>query len=78
VGLLADVHAHSKEVNRCRIVVIREKLPPDEAAELDTVVMDKTIPCAWIIKALNARGLRLSDKPLGRHRARACSCFRED
>ena len=78
MGLLADVDSYARGVNRCRVAIIREKLTPDEAAELDTVVMDKTRAYTWIIKALNARGLVISEKPIGRHRAKACSCFRED
>lgn len=77
MGLLAEVRAQAAQVNVCRVVLIRAELPKEDQDDFDTLVMDKSIPMAHIVKALRGRSLRLSDKPLGRHRARECTCFPE-
>lgn len=76
MGLLGEVKAQGAKVNICRVAAIRNELNKADQDEFDQVVMDQSIPMRWIVKALLARGLHLSDKPLGRHRARECNCFR--
>lgn len=77
MSLLAEVQAQAAKVNVCRVAKIREELPEGDREDFDRLVMDQAFAYSWIIKALRGRGLHLSDKPLGRHRAKECTCFRE-
>lgn len=52
----------------------RLTLPAEDAADLDAVLADATIPASAIAKALQARGVPIKQQTVTRHRQRDCSC----
>lgn len=55
---------------RCRTCVLLEQLDPTEAAEIATVMADKTVPTEPIARAMNNRGLDISGNAVRKHRLR--------
>jgi hypothetical protein len=50
--------------------------PKDRDILLAAVDNVKDWPVKTLSKALNERGLQISDSPLYNHRAKTCACFR--
>lgn len=61
----------------CKVASISESLSDaDKKILMDAVADSATWPIKTLRKALNARGLEISDTPLTNHRAKSCACFR--
>jgi hypothetical protein len=61
----------------CKVGVIANTLEAkDRVILLAAVDNAKEWPVKTLSKALNERGLQISDSPLYNHRAKTCACFR--
>jgi hypothetical protein len=62
----------------CSVGALLDRLPPDEAAALEQMMG----PLGWsgsrIYEALVAEGHEVGRQTIGRHRSRACRCFRSE
>lgn len=68
-----EVHAAARPPGpRCSFA--RLDLPPADAADLELVLADATIPASAIAKALQARAIPIKQQTVTRHRQRDCSC----
>lgn len=59
----------------CKVAVILETLDKKDQDILNNAVFSPEWPIKSLSRALNERGIQLSDTPLTNHRAKACACF---
>jgi hypothetical protein len=61
----------------CKVAIIAQSLSDaDKKILLDAIADSATWPIKTLRKALQAKGLEISDTPLTNHRAQSCVCFR--
>jgi hypothetical protein len=60
----------------CSVGRVLDELPPDEAAALEQMMGPLGWSAARIYEALAAEGHEVGRQTIGRHRSRACRCFR--
>ncbi len=65
-----------KNIGSCKVASVSNTL----SAEDKKIFLESIDNPAWGVKtlsrALSERGLQISDTPLGRHRQKACACYR--
>lgn len=67
-----------RNAGSCKVATIGATLSDADRQILLTAVADKdNWPVKTLAKALNERGLLISDSPLTNHRAQTCVCFRQ-
>jgi hypothetical protein len=59
---------------QCGVAATLAILPPEDAADLEKAVGNKSIPATAIHRALRKRGIQVSDQSIGRHRRQGCQC----
>ncbi len=60
----------------CSIGALLDRLPDDEAAALNRMLHELGWPASRIYDALAAEGHEVGRQTIGRHRSRACRCFK--
>jgi hypothetical protein len=75
--MLEDLKPISDDKPGCRVAVVAGTLSDKDAEILFAAIADKgTWPIKTLRKALQAKGLEISDTPLTSHRAQTCICYR--
>lgn len=75
--MLEDLTPPSKHKGTCRVAAVVETLSDKDSEILFAAIADKeNWPIKTLSKALQAKGLRISDTPLTSHRAQTCVCYR--
>lgn len=79
MSLLGDVRAAAQQQRKvsCPVAFAYEALPPEDRADLSTLLADEGIPGAAIQRVLVARGHRMGSGAVATHRAGRCSCRAE-
>lgn len=61
----------------CKVATVADSLEPSDKEILLTAVLDSSNwPVKTLVRALNQRGLQISDTPIIAHRFKNCVCFR--
>jgi len=60
----------------CSVGALLDRLPDDEAAALNRMLHELGWSAARIYDALEAEGHEVGRQTIGRHRSRACRCFK--
>jgi hypothetical protein len=67
-----------RNAGTCKVATVSATLSDDDRKIFLAAVSDKSNwPIKTLAKALNERGLLISDSPLTNHRAQTCVCFRQ-
>jgi hypothetical protein len=75
--MLEGMKPPTKTHGTCKVGLVAMTLEPkDRDILLAAVDNAKEWPVKTLSKALNERGLQISDSPLYNHRAKTCACFR--
>jgi hypothetical protein len=75
--MLEGMKPPTKTHGTCKVGLVAMTLEPkDRDILLGAVENAKEWPVKTLSKALNERGLQISDSPLYNHRAKTCACFR--
>jgi hypothetical protein len=76
MGLLDEVRETQRQAKiiRCPMVPILSAFPAEERAELDEALADPSIEGSTLGKVLKARGYKISDEAVRRHRRGECAC----
>jgi hypothetical protein len=75
--MLEGLKPPRKTHGTCKVGVIANTLEAkDRVILLAAVDNAKEWPVKTLSKALNERGIQISDSPLYNHRAKTCACFR--
>jgi hypothetical protein len=75
--MLEDLRPPSKNSGSCKVAAVIETLSDADAKILLGAIADReNWPIKTLSKALQAKGLRISDTPLTSHRAQTCICYR--
>ena len=75
--MLEDLKPTSNVRGSCRVAIVAETLSDTDAEILFAAIADKNNwPIKTLRKALQAKGLEISDTPLTSHRAQTCICYR--
>jgi hypothetical protein len=75
--MLEGLKPPRKTHGTCKVGIIANTLEAkDRVILLSAVDNAKEWPVKTLSKALNERGLQISDSPLYNHRAKTCACFR--
>lgn len=59
----------------CKVATVLETLSKEDQQILTNAIFSPEWPIKSLSRALNERGIQLSDSPLTSHRAKACACF---
>jgi hypothetical protein len=79
MGLLEEVRSNQEGLSpgpRCWYVKVAEGLDPDDLKELDEALADTSIFGSTISRVLTARGFRVQETAVNRHRHGRCLCGR--
>lgn len=77
--MLEDLKPNSSNRYMCGVERLRLELDEsDQKILLDAVMDYKTWSVNGLTSALRAKGLKITDKPIKRHRDRLCNCFEAD
>jgi hypothetical protein len=61
----------------CKVAIVSEALSEADKAILNQAIDNRTEwPIKTLARALNERGLSISESPLTNHRAKSCACYR--
>lgn len=61
----------------CKVATISKDLSEQDREILLAAVSNaESWPVKTLARALNERGIQLSDTPISNHRAKSCACFR--
>ena len=75
--MLEGLTPPDKSKGSCKVATVAATLSEADKKILFAAIQDKdNWPIKTLARALNERGLQISDSPLGSHRAKACVCFR--
>ena len=75
MSLLEDVEAHViRHGPKCGVVTFLATLEEPFRTEASEAIDNTSVQATALARALKARGLRLSDFIINRHRAGKCSC----
>jgi hypothetical protein len=76
MSLLSDLEnkelLRTKTANKCSVCTLLEVLDPKEAAALQAVLNDPTVPKAAVARVLNANGHDVKSGTLTRHTRQEC------
>lgn len=61
----------------CKVKAISDTLSAEDKAILLEATASPDWPIRSLSRALNERGLQISETPLSSHRAKACVCFKD-
>ncbi len=78
--LLNEIHAHVNSSNGpvCTVKMLQEAFTPDDYADLLAAFSEPLVPTAAIWRALDQRGVNVSQGALQRHRRGECRCGRAE
>jgi hypothetical protein len=75
--MLEDLKPPVNHRGSCKVAAVAETLSDKDAEILFAAIADKeNWPIKTLSKALQTKGLRISDTPLTSHRAQTCVCYR--
>jgi hypothetical protein len=75
--MLEGLTPPSNHRGSCKVAIVAETLSDKDAEILFAAIADKeNWPIKTLSKALQIKGLRISDTPLTSHRAQTCVCYR--
>lgn len=75
--MLEDLKPPTGHRGSCKVAAVVETLSDKDSEILLAAIADKdNWPIKTLSKALQAKGLRISDTPLTSHRAQTCICYR--
>ena len=75
VSLLEEIAAATRAVGGvCTVGTILAGLSPEDRADLESALADPAFLGRAIVRVLHARGAKLSDETLRRHRRGDCKC----
>lgn len=75
MGFVDDVAAAAKPKGpQCTAGLARDKLSPEDAADMEACLVDDRFTDAQVSAALKLRGLDVGAHVLGRHRRGLCQC----
>lgn len=75
--MLEDLTPPGNHRGSCKVAAVAETLSDKDAEILFAAIADKeNWPIKTLSKALQAKGLMISDTPLTSHRAQTCICYR--
>jgi len=75
--MLEDLTPPTKAGSSCKVATVLETLSQSDGAILLEAIANKDAwPIKTLSKALQAKGLMISDTPLTSHRAQTCVCYR--
>jgi hypothetical protein len=75
--MLEDLTPPPKPGTSCKVATVLETLSPSDGAILLEAIANKDDwPIKTLKRALQAKGLMISDTPLTSHRAQTCICYR--
>jgi hypothetical protein len=75
--MLEDLIPPINQRGSCKVAIVAETLSDKDADILFAAISDRdSWPIKTLSKALQAKGLRISDTPLTSHRAQTCVCYR--
>ena len=63
-----------KRITSCAVRTIRSKLDKKDQEILDSALANRDFNSGALARELTARGLRISDVSILRHRKKGCSC----
>lgn len=74
-SLLAEIEAASRPAGLpCGIRALLDTLPADDRADLEAALASASIYGSTIARVLTARGWKVSEQTIRRHRSGACRC----
>ena len=65
-----------KNAGSCKVETVSKTLSAEDRKILQESIDNHEWPIKRLARALADRGLQISDTPLGRHRQKACACYR--
>lgn len=75
MGLLDEVlAAQAAPPKRCKTGKLVDKLPKDDAADLQTALANPNVQTEVLVRVLTQRGHQVSASQLGSHRRGECCC----
>lgn len=75
MGLRDEINDHKKRAGTvCLVQQVITKFPKAEVQELKDVLADETVTAASLARALGARGFKIAQGSISRHRRKECSC----
>ena len=67
-----EANSFSRPGYRCRICVLLDELPKDDAEALREALLDPAVKGSWIAKALESEGHSVRQNTVQRHRRQDC------
>jgi hypothetical protein len=75
--MLEGLTPPSKTRGSCKVAMVTATLAEaDKKILLEAIANTTAWPIKSLARALNERGLQISESPLSNHRAKSCVCFR--